>query len=65
MFGERYKIVRFFRNGRPRVIKKNLTLEEVHEHCGDPETSSSTAKSSKARRYTETHGPWFDGFDKM
>jgi hypothetical protein len=65
MYGERYKIIRFFKNGGPRVIKKNLTLAEVHDHCGDPETSSSTAKSAKARRYTATHGPWFDGFDKM
>lgn len=65
MFGKCYKIVRFFQNGRPRVIKKNLTLEEVHDHTRDPETSSSTAKSAKARRYTAIHGPWFDGYDKM
>jgi hypothetical protein len=66
MFGERYKIVRMFRRDyKARVIKKNLTLEEAQAHCGDPETSSSTAKSAKARRYTDTHGPWFDGYERM
>lgn len=57
-----YKVVRFFQNGGKRVIKSGLTLEQAQEHCNDPETSSSTAKSAAAKRRTETHGLWFDGY---
>lgn len=63
-----YKIVRFFFNDgrrRKRVIKRNLSLEEAQAHCKDPETSSSTATSAKARRYTERHGRWFDGYTEQ
>jgi len=61
-----YKIVRMFkRDGmKNRTIKTGLTLEQAQAHCSDPETSSSTATSAKARRYTESHGPWFDGYDE-
>ena len=66
MFGDRYKIVRgFLHDRKTRVIKKGLTLKEAQAHCSDPETSSRTAKSAKARRYTEIHGPWFDGYEEM
>jgi len=66
MAGARYKIVRFFRDDHAsQVIKKNLTLAEAKAHCHDPETSSSTAKSAKAVRLTDSHGPWFDGFSEM
>ena len=44
-----YRIIRFFRNGRkPQRVqgKTNLTLEEAQAHCRDPETSSSTAKTT-------------------
>lgn len=58
----RYKIVRhYFRAGK-RTIKTGLTLEQAQRHCADPETSSSTATSAAARRRTERHGPWFDGY---
>jgi hypothetical protein len=59
-----YKIVRmYFNDDFPtRTIKRGLTLEQAQAHCSDPETSSSTAKSSKARRRTAERGPWFDGY---
>lgn len=61
-----YKIVRmFFRDSRKsRVIKRGLTLKEAQAHCQDPETSSATATSAKARRYTKRVGPWFDGYEE-
>lgn len=61
-----YKIVRSFqRDGKQkRTIRKGLTLEEAQAYCADPETSSSTAKSAKMKRYTERNGPWFDGYDE-
>lgn len=62
---ERYKVVRWFCDGPrvKRVIKRGLTLEEAQEHCGDPETSSSTCTSAKRKAYTERVGDWFDGYD--
>ena len=60
-----YKVIRFFfKDRRPRTIKRGLTLEEAQTHCQDPETSSSTAKSSKKLAYTRAHGPWFDGYEE-
>jgi hypothetical protein len=59
-----YKIVRMFFKGGKRTIKRGLTLDEAQEHCRNPETSSSSATTAKARRYTEQRGPWFDGYDK-
>ena len=61
-----YKIVRMFQrpDQKRRTIKTGLTLEEARAHCRDPETSSRTATSSEARRYTEEHGPWFDGYEE-
>lgn len=62
-----YKIVRMFQRGwnpKRRTIKTGLTLEQAQAHCQNPETSSSTATSAKARRYTELHGPWFDGYEE-
>jgi hypothetical protein len=64
-----YKIVRIFRderNGerrRPRTIKRGLTLAEAQAYCRDPQTNSRTAKGARARRYTELHGTWFDGYE--
>jgi hypothetical protein len=44
-----YKIIRFRFNGRPRVIKRGLTLEEAKAHC----------------RREDTHGEgWFDGYEQ-
>ena len=63
---ESYKIVRMFfdRAKRSRVIKRDLTLAEAQEYCGDPETSSSTCKSAKRIHYTNTNGAWFDGYEE-
>lgn len=61
---DRYKIVRMFFKGGKRTIKTGLTLEEAQAHCQNPETSSRTASSSKAKRYTEVKGPWFDGYEQ-
>lgn len=57
-----YKIVRHFMNHGNRTIHTGLTLEEAQTHCKDPETSSSTATSSKAKARTRKFGPWFDGY---
>lgn len=47
-----YKIVRFYRDDKPReIIKTGLTLEEAQAHCNDPAT------------HNEAEG-WFDGYDK-
>lgn len=60
-----YKIVRMFESGRrPRTVKRGLSLAEAQAHCRDPETSSSTAKSAKARRMTRMYGRWFDGYEE-
>ena len=48
---ERYKIIRFFRDNRPkRVVKMDLTLKEAQQHCSDPNTRK--------------EGVWFDGYEK-
>lgn len=62
---ETYKIIRFYadRNLRSRTIKRGLTLDQAQSHCQDPETSSSTATSAKARRLTRDRGSWFDGYE--
>lgn len=64
-FGDKYKIVRMFQdpNKRSRTIKRGLTLEEAQAHARDPETSSSTCTSARCKRYTRTHGDWFDGYE--
>lgn len=61
--GRHYDIVRFYkRSYRSRVIRERVTLEEAQAWCSDPETSSSTAKGSAARRRTKLIGDWFDGY---
>ena len=42
-----YKILRFRFEGKTRVIKRGLTLQEAQEHCRDPKTSGDG---------------WFDGY---
>jgi len=60
---ESYQIIRMYESGRKaRVLAKGMTLAEAQEWCNDPETSSSTAQSWKAKRHTQRHGRWFDGF---
>lgn len=59
-----YKIVRMFFRGGKRTIASGLTLAEAQRHCHDPETSSTTATSYRARKMTEERGPWFDGYEE-
>ena len=42
-----YKIIRFRMNGKNRVIKTGLTLEQAQAHCENPSTSGNG---------------WFDGY---
>jgi hypothetical protein len=61
-----YRIVRHYFNYERfsnRTIARGLTLEQAQAHCSDPETSSSTATSAKARRLTRERGAWFDGYE--
>lgn len=61
-----YKIVRHYFNKRvKRTIATHLTLEQAQAYCQDPETSSSTATSAKARAVTRRNGDWFDGYTRM
>lgn len=60
---DRYKIVRYFNDGK-RTIERGLTLEEAQAHCRDPETSSKTATSARAKAITRRKGEWFDGYDR-
>lgn len=61
---DKYKIVRRCRDRAGlKTIKRGLTLEEAQAYCRDPETSSRTAVSAAARRRTERHGAWFDGYE--
>lgn len=61
-----YKIYRMYRDqpGKRHTIKTRLSLEEAQAHCKDPETNSSTARSSRAKRRTIQQGPWFDGYTR-
>jgi hypothetical protein len=60
----KYKIVRFFQNGRKRTVARGLTLEQAQAHCDDPETASRTCTNKVGRARTRKNGPWFDGFQK-
>lgn len=60
----RYTITRFYANRDPKVLRRNVTLEEAQAHCKDPETSSTTCTSKENHEHTEHFGPWFDGYDK-
>ena len=59
-----YCIVRNYFNkpGKGRIIARGLTLEEAQAHCSDPETSSRTATTAKAKAITSRNGPWFDSY---
>ena len=46
---DRYKIMLFRRNKKPRVVKRGFTLEEAQAHC----------------RKSTTHGDgWFHGYTR-
>lgn len=59
-----YKIVRSYFRGGHRTIKTGLTLDEARRHCKDPETSSRTATTARAKAITKRNGPWFDGYEE-
>jgi hypothetical protein len=61
---DKYKIVRMYLKGGKRTIERGLTLAEAQAHCRNPETSSKTATSSRARALTRARGAWFDGYEK-
>ena len=59
-----YRIVRIYENDRSsRTIRRGLSLAEAQAHCRNPETRSKTATGAAARRHTDRHGAWFDGYD--
>lgn len=59
-----FKIVRVYFRGGKRTLKTGLTLEQAQKHCSDPETSSRTATSAKAKRVTARNGRWFDSYEE-
>lgn len=59
-----YFVTRMFFDGDKKVIKRGLTLEEVQEHCSDPDTSSKTCTTEEGIQLTAEKGPWFDGYDE-
>lgn len=61
-----FRIVRRYldENYAPHTVRRGLTLEEAQAHCRNPETSSSTAKHTRAARITAERGPWFDGYEE-
>ncbi len=47
-----FKIVRYFyKSGRRRIIRRNVTRSEAQQWCSRPDT--------------KRQGVWFDGFDYM
>lgn len=61
---DKYKIIRMYQQGGRRTINTGLTLEQAQEHCGDPETSSSTCTKAAGKARTRRMGPWFDGYEQ-
>lgn len=69
---ESYKIIKFYEDGRNRVVRRGLTLEQAKQICNDPETSSMTAKKPRGcandetqiARWHETQKHWFLGFQR-
>ena len=50
-----YKIIRFRFEGKPRVIKRGLTLDEAQAHCKREDTHKKDSKGNII---------WFDGYDE-
>lgn len=61
---DRYRIVRMYQRGVPRIIQRGLDLRAAQSHCKSLETSSKTALSPAALEHTRKYGPWFDGYEE-
>lgn len=59
-----YKIIRFYADRKipAEVIETGLSLEEVQDHCSDPESSSKTCEGVEGVLRTSRHGAWFEGW---
>jgi hypothetical protein len=49
-----YIIIRFYANGKRRIMDTGLTLEEAQAHCSRPDTSGKTRSGVR----------WFDGYER-
>lgn len=67
---ETYNIIKFYQDGRRRVIRRGLDLDQARKYCDDPELSSRTASKPKGcardeaqiARWDEKNKHWFYGF---
>lgn len=67
-----YEAVKFYQhpNKKPRVLRKDLTLDEARAFCNDPELSSRTAQppngcggdECKVQKWGDRQKHWFVGF---
>jgi len=48
-----YKIIRFHRSGKKRVIRRGLSLEEAQQHCRKEDTH---------KKDKDGQTLWFDGY---
>lgn len=72
---ELYEAVKFWQHPdkAPKVLRKDLTLEEAREYCNDPELSSRTARSPKGcggderkiQSWNDKQKHWFVGFRRQ
>ena len=63
---EYYNVYRryFKQPGSKRLILAHVHIADAQAHCNNPETSSSTCKSSGCKLRTKHMGPWFDSYEK-
>jgi len=57
-----YKIIRFRFEGRNRVIKRGLTLEEAQAHCQRDDTRKAETRVNSDGSTSE-RVIWFDGYE--
>lgn len=70
--GELYEAVKFWQHPdkKPKVLRRDLTLEEARKFCDDPEQSSMTAHPPKGcggderkiQKWHEKQKHWFVGY---